>query len=114
MPLATHHCLLSLHTTASCPFCADCLPQIVVSVLCNPPKPGDPSYELFQKERADEFASLQRRAQLVSDAFNSLPNMSVVPTAAAMYAFPEVHMPPAAVAAAEAAGKKPDVFYCLQ
>jgi aspartate/methionine/tyrosine aminotransferase len=64
--------------------------QIVVSVLCNPPKQGDPSYELFQKERSEEFASLQRRAKLVSEAFNSLPNMSVVPTAAAMYAFPEV------------------------
>jgi aspartate/methionine/tyrosine aminotransferase len=63
---------------------------VVVSVLCNPPQPGDPSYELFEKERSDEFASLQRRAKLVSDAFNSLPNMSVVPTAAAMYAFPEV------------------------
>lgn len=83
-------------------------------MLCNPPKPGDPSYELFEKERSDEFASLQRRAKLVSDAFNSLPNMSVVPTAAAMYAFPEVHMPPGAIAAAEAAGKKPDVFYCLR
>lgn len=61
-----------------------------MSVLCNPPKPGDPSYELWEKERSDEFASLQRRAALVSDAFNSLPNMSVVPTQAAMYAFPEV------------------------
>lgn len=63
-----------------------------MSVLCNPPAPGDPSYELFAKERADEFASLQRRAALVSDAFNSLPNMSVVPTQAAMYAFPEVRI----------------------
>jgi aspartate/methionine/tyrosine aminotransferase len=63
-----------------------------VSVLCNPPQPGDPSYELFQQERSAEFASLQRRAKLVSDAFNSLPNMSVVPTQAAMYAFPEVRM----------------------
>jgi aspartate/methionine/tyrosine aminotransferase len=85
-----------------------------VSVLCNPPQPGDPSYELWAQERADEFASLSRRAALVSDAFNSLPNMSVVPTQAAMYSFPEVHLPHGAIAAAEAAGKKPDVFYCLQ
>jgi hypothetical protein len=26
----------------------------------------------------------------------------------------QVHMPPGALAAAEAAGKKPDVFYCLR
>lgn len=94
--------------------CPNTVGQVVVSVLCNPPKPGDPSYDLWQKERSDELASLRRRAHLVSSAFNSLPNMSVVPTEAAMYSFPQVHMPPAAVAAAESAGKKPDVFYCLR
>uniref|UniRef100_A0A383W5D9 alanine transaminase n=1 Tax=Tetradesmus obliquus TaxID=3088 RepID=A0A383W5D9_TETOB len=128
--------------------CPNTIGQVVVSTLCNPPQPGDPSYELFAKERADELASLSRRAALVSGAFNSLPNMSVVPTEAAMYAFPQlaslsrraalvsgafnslpnmsvvpteaamyafpqVHMPLGALAAAEAAGKKPDVFYCL-
>ncbi|WIA15746.1 hypothetical protein OEZ85_002361 [Tetradesmus obliquus] len=93
--------------------CPNTIGQVVVSTLCNPPQPGEPSYELFAKERADELASLSRRAALVSGAFNSLPNMSVVPTEAAMYAFPQVHMPPGALAAAEAAGKKPDVFYCL-
>lgn len=66
--------------------------QVVLSCLCNPPKPGDASYDLFQQERSAEFASLARRAALVSDAFNSLPNMSVVPTKAAMYSFPQVGM----------------------
>lgn len=106
--------IAQFYKLSSIGLCPNTIGQVVTSVLCNPPKPGDPSYELFTKERSDEFASLQRRAALVSTAFNSLPNMSVVPTAAAMYAFPEVHMPPAAVAAAEAAGKKPDVFYCLR
>eukprot|EP00775_Hariotina_reticulata_P003552 gene3552-3821_t len=94
--------------------CPNTIGQVVLSCLCNPPKPGDASYDLFQQERATEFASLARRAALVSDAFNSLPNMSVVPTKAAMYSFPQVHLPPGALAAAAAAGKKPDVFYCLR
>ena len=34
--------------------------QVVVSAPCNPPQPGDPSYELFAKERADALASLSR------------------------------------------------------
>jgi hypothetical protein len=68
--------------------------QVVLSCLCNPPQPGDPSFELFQQERALEFASLARRAALASDAFNSLPNMSVVPTKAAMYSFPQVRLGP--------------------
>lgn len=31
-----------------------------------------------------------------------------------MYSFPRISLPPKAVAAAKAAGKKPDVFYCLK
>jgi hypothetical protein len=32
----------------------------------------------------------------------------------AMYAFPRITLPVAAVAAARAKGKSPDVFYCLE
>jgi aspartate/methionine/tyrosine aminotransferase len=64
--------------------------QIAVSILANPPRPGQPSHELWVTERAAELASLRRRAALVSGAFASLPNMSAVPTEAAMYAFPQV------------------------
>ncbi|KAF8057870.1 GGAT1 [Scenedesmus sp. PABB004] len=103
-----------LYKLSSIGLCPNTIGQVVVSVLCNPPRPGDPSHAQWARERADELASLRRRAALVSAAFNSLPNMSVVPTEAAMYAFPQVHMPPAALAAAAAAGKKADVFYCLR
>jgi glutamate--glyoxylate aminotransferase len=30
-----------------------------------------------------------------------------------MYSFPSIKLPPAAVAAAQQAGKAPDVYYCL-
>lgn len=32
----------------------------------------------------------------------------------AMYSFPRITIPPAAIAAAKAAGKAPDVMYCLE
>ena len=32
----------------------------------------------------------------------------------AMYVFPEIELPDGAIAAAQKAGKKPDVWYCLQ
>lgn len=35
-------------------------------------------------------------------------------TEGAMYAFPRLHLPPKAIAAAKAAGKAPDAFYCLE
>lgn len=38
--------------------------------------------------------------------------MNVV--AGAMYSFPQVKLPQAAIAAAKKAGKAPDVFYCLR
>ena len=31
-----------------------------------------------------------------------------------MYIFPQLHLPPGAVAAAETAGKAPDVYYCIK
>ncbi len=37
-----------------------CVTQIAMSVLVNPPKPGDPSYEQYNKERTTELASLRR------------------------------------------------------
>ena len=32
----------------------------------------------------------------------------------AMYSFPKVKLPPAAIEAASRAGKAPDVFYCIK
>lgn len=58
--------------------------------MCDPPKPGDPSWPLWEQETAAEYASLKRRAALVSSAFSSLPGMSCNPTEGAMYAFPKV------------------------
>lgn len=88
--------------------------QIAMSCLVNPPKPGSPSYELWKKEREDELASLKRRAVMVAGAFNKLEGVSCTAVEGAMYAFPQIRLPPKAMAAAKAAGKAPDVFYCLR
>lgn len=77
-------------------------------------KPGNPSYELYIKERNNEKESLVRRAKMVSDALNNLKNFSCNVVEGAMYAFPKIMLPEKAVAAAKAAGKEPDVFYCLK
>jgi len=88
--------------------------QVALSVLVNPPKPGDASYESHKKEMAAEIASLRRRARLVTDGFNSLEGVTCNFTEGAMYSFPRIRLPPKAVEAAKAAGKAPDVFYCLR
>lgn len=88
--------------------------QIRMSLMVNPPKPGDKSYDLFMKEKADELASLRRRAHIVTDGFNSMEGISCNFVEGAMYAFPQITVPPKAVEAAKAENKAPDVLYCLK
>merc|ERR1711871_1299786 len=88
--------------------------QLAVGLMVNPPKPGDPSYPLFMKEKNDTLESLKRRARRMTDAFNSMEGVTCEEVDGAMYAFPNLVLPPRAVEAAKAAGKSPDVFYCLE
>lgn len=85
-----------------------------MSLLVNQPKQGDASYNSHQKEKDAELASLRRRAHMVTDAFNGMKNVTCNMTEGAMYAFPRLHLPRKAIEAANAAGKAPDVFYCLK
>lgn len=56
----------------------------------------------------------RRRARAITDAFNSCEGVVCQETEGAMYSFPQITLPPAAVAAAKAEGKEADVFYCLR
>lgn len=56
----------------------------------------------------------RRRARAITDAFNSCEGVVCQETEGAMYSFPQITLPPAAVAAAKAEGKEADVFYCLK
>jgi glutamate--glyoxylate aminotransferase len=87
--------------------------QIALGLMCNPPRPGDYSYKSFVAEKEELLDSLKRRARLMTDAFNSMEGVSCQETEGALYSFPQITLPPAAVAAALKAGKTPDVFYCL-
>ncbi|KAL8111758.1 hypothetical protein AgCh_019459 [Apium graveolens] len=88
--------------------------QIFMGVMVNPPKPGDISYDRFARESKGILGSLRKRAQIMTDGFNSCRNVVCNFTEGAMYSFPQVRLPPKAIDAAEKAGKVPDVFYCLK
>eukprot|EP00798_Chlamydomonas_sp_ICE-L_P015020 gene15020-21092_t len=88
--------------------------QISMSILVNPPVPGDESYELYMKEKSTEIASLRRRAHMVTDGFNSLEGVFCQFTEGAMYAFPQIKLPKKAIEKADSLGKAADVFYCLR
>jgi glutamate--glyoxylate aminotransferase len=87
--------------------------QIAMGLMCNPPRLGDASYASFMAEKEQLLSSLKRRARLLTDAFNSMQGVTCQETEGALYSFPQITLPAGALAAAAAAGKAPDVFYCL-
>ncbi|CAM9364393.1 unnamed protein product [Choristocarpus tenellus] len=88
--------------------------QIAMGIMCNPPKMGEPSYQLHMEEKEQLLQSLIRRARLITDVFNSMEGVTCEETEGALYSFPRIRLPEGAMQAAAAAGKKPDVFYCLE
>lgn len=98
----------------SAKLCSTTLGQAVVECVANPPKPGEPSYDSYTKEKTEVLSSLASRAQLVAETFNSVPGMTCNVVQGAMYAFPKIDLPPKAVEAAEAKGLAPDAFYAFE
>jgi len=94
--------------------CSNVPGQIATGLMVNPPAPGSPSHEMYKSERDAIMASLARRSTIVLKALRNLPHVTCNEAEGAMYLFPQLHLPAAAVAAAKAAGKAPDTFYCLQ
>ena len=98
----------------SAKLCPPVIGQAVIDTIVNPPKKGDQSYELFEKEKIEVLSLLKQKARMVTDLFNSIEGITCNEVQGAMYAFPRIFLPPKAVAAAKAKGQAPDFFYCFQ
>ncbi|KAM3386189.1 hypothetical protein ACQJBY_009681 [Aegilops geniculata] len=85
-----------------------------MGLMVNPPKPGDISYLKYSAESKSILESLRRRAQIMTDGFNSCRNVVCNFTEGAMYSFPQIRLPQRAMDVAKSAGKAPDVYYCLK
>jgi len=60
--------------------------------IAAPPKEGDPSYPLWKKEKDGVLRSLNERATMVAETFNSMEGISCQTVQGAMYAFPRVRI----------------------
>lgn len=98
----------------SAQLCPTTVGQAAIDVVVNPPKKGEPSYEQFQKEKNAVLASLKERAELIAKSLNSFEGFSCNPVQGAMYAFPQITLPPKAIEAAKKDGKPADTFYAFQ
>merc|ERR1712146_370161 len=88
--------------------------QVALGLMVNPPKPGQPSYPLYRREKQALIDSMARRARMIADGFNNLEGVTCNDTDGAMYSFPKITLPPAFIEEARRQGKEPDVLYCLE
>lgn len=102
-----------LYKMASISLCPPVTGQVGVDLLVDPPKPGSPSYKLFEEETSLTHQNLLNRSSYMSEKFNALEGMSCQKAEGAMYLFPQIEMPSKAKEEATRRGKEVDVMYAL-
>lgn len=113
--------------------CPPVVGQCLLEMVVNPPREGDPSYELYDKEYNTIKNGLKERATALYNAFLEMkgvecgePQVSIKTRGThpvcplidlrqgSMYLFPTMHIPEKACQAAKEADRSPDEFYCLR
>ena len=102
-----------LYKLVSSCLCSTVSGQVMTSLMCRGPSPGDESYQSHEGEKEAVFQSLKRRAKIVGDGLNTIPGFSCQPAQGAMYVFPRVELPSAAISEAHAKGMAPDTVYAI-
>jgi len=74
--------------------CSNTTGQLVTWLMVTPPPVGGPSRARWEAERREVFETLARRARLVEEGLNAVPGIRCNRVAGAMYAFPQVTLPP--------------------
>jgi aspartate/methionine/tyrosine aminotransferase len=73
--------------------CANTVGQIATYLLVRPPRPGEPSWDLFVRERDSVLGELRTRASTMAEGLNNIPGIQCNPITGAMYAFPKITLP---------------------
>lgn len=82
-----------LYKLKSIELCSNTLGQLAVHLMVNPPKKGvesDDCVEQYIEQKKELMDGLTVRAQLLTDTFNHMKNVSCTEIEGAMYAFPRV------------------------
>jgi alanine transaminase len=105
---------LMLIKSISAKLCPTVSGQAAMGAVVNPPKPGEPSYELFNKERQQVLGDLALKAEMTTKTLNSIEGVECNHVMGAMYAFPRIDIPNKALLAAKEKKLTPDAFYCTE
>ena len=73
--------------------CANLTGQMVTYCMVNPPRPGQPSHEVFVRERDGILNELKKRAVILAEGLNRIPGYKCNTVAGAMYCFPSITLP---------------------
>jgi aspartate/methionine/tyrosine aminotransferase len=74
--------------------CSNLAGQVATYAMVHPPQPGDPSYELYNREKTGILEEMKKRAILLTMGLNQIEGISCNTIAGAMYAFPRITLPP--------------------
>jgi aspartate/methionine/tyrosine aminotransferase len=74
--------------------CANSVGQVLTYLLVRPPRPGEPSHETWARERREVLEALRRKAEMVERGLAGVEGIRCNPVAGAMYAFPQIRLPP--------------------
>ncbi len=70
-----------------------------------PRQEGEPSFELYEREKTATLSSLKRRAELLVGALNRLEGVTCNAAEGALYAFPRITLPDRAIQEAKRIGE---------
>ncbi|KAJ5646780.1 hypothetical protein N7490_003152 [Penicillium lividum] len=102
-----------IYKLVSIALCPPVVSQCLLETMVNPPREGEPSFELYKKEFNGIRDGLHKRALALYDAFQRMEGVECQEPQGAMYLFPTINLPAKAVEAAKAEGRAADEFYCL-
>ncbi|KAJ5292897.1 small nuclear ribonucleoprotein Sm D1 [Penicillium atrosanguineum] len=103
-----------IYKLVSIGLCPPVVAQCLLETMVNPPREGEPSHELYQKEYNGIRDGLRKRAFALYDAFQRMEGVECQEPQGSMYLFPTIKLPNGAIEAAKAEGRAADEFYCLR
>eukprot|EP01025_Chloroclados_australasicus_P023559 TRINITY_DN2384_c0_g1_i1.p1 TRINITY_DN2384_c0_g1~~TRINITY_DN2384_c0_g1_i1.p1 ORF type:complete len:488 (-),score=54.42 TRINITY_DN2384_c0_g1_i1:263-1726(-) len=103
-----------LNKLVSINLCPNVNGQVCTALMMKPPKQGEPSFELYNKEKNTILGSLKRRGQLLTQELNKMEGVSCNEVQGALYAFPRITLPKKAIEVAREKGVAADFMYCMQ
>ena len=71
--------LAELKKLSSAQLCSSVLGQVCMGCVVDPPKPGEPSYDLFMKEKNEVLEGLKEKGRLVTELLNKIEGVKCNP-----------------------------------